>query len=836
MKRTLVILIVLITVAVSASAQQWIRVNQMGYLPDAIKTAVFAGKGEASTLKEFVVKEALSDNVVYRGKDVVKYGAYGPFSYGYRLRFSPFRREGAYYVEANGTRSPIFRIGANVYDGAADFLLRYMRQQRSGYNPFLRDSCHTHDGFIIYHPTLDSTHINVSGGWHDASDYLQYVTTSANATFQMLFAYQKNPESFRDGFDAKGHPGANGIPDILDEAKWGLDWLVKMNPDSGMMFNQLADDRDHAGFRLPTQDPVTYGKGKERPVYFCTGQPQGVFENKNRATGIASTAGKYASAFGMGSEILRPFYPEYAEKIRLKSRQAYEFGKLHPGACQTAPCKAPYFYEEDNWVDDMQLGGSVLAKIGMGTKYLDEAAQFGAQEPVTPWMGADTAAHYQWYPFLNVGHYLVAMQREAAEKARFAGYMKEGIERVRSRGENMFLFGVPFIWCSNNLVSAMVTQIRLYEELTGDNQYAEMEAALLDWLFGCNPWGTSMIYGLPAWGDTPRDPHSAFTHHHGYPIDGGLVDGPVYGSIFNNLKGLHLSKPDAYAEFQSDLAVYHDDWGDYSTNEPTMDGTASLSFYFSYLEARGKKQRHQPAWDANAVKSHGGVIRMDTTKKEIYLVFTGHEFANSGDAIAATLKRQKVKAGFFFTGDFYRTKNFAPLIKKLKKGGHYLGAHSDKHLLYAPWENRDSLLVTQEKFADDIRANYSAMSKFGIVPSAAEYFIPPYEWYNDSVAAWCTGLGLRLVNFTPGTYSNADYTVPSMGEKHLSSDSIYARILRAEKQMGLNGAVLLMHVGAHPERTDLFHAKLNALLTELKKRGYEFRSFSDVPRIPTKEM
>ena len=69
------------------------------------------------------------------------------------------------------------------------------------------------------------------------------------------------------------------------------------------------------------------------------------------------------------------------------------------------------------------------------------------------------------------------------------------------------------------------------------------------------------------------------------PIDGGLVDGPVYGSIFNGLIGIQLKDADEYADFQSNLAVYHDDYGDYSTNEPTMDGTASLIYLLAALLA-----------------------------------------------------------------------------------------------------------------------------------------------------------------------------------------------------------------------------------------------------------
>ena len=75
-----------------------------------------------------------------------------------------------------------------VYNGTADYVLRYMRQQRCGYNPFLRDSCHVKDGYIVYHPTKTGQFLDVRGGWHDASDCLQYTTTTANAIYQMMFA------------------------------------------------------------------------------------------------------------------------------------------------------------------------------------------------------------------------------------------------------------------------------------------------------------------------------------------------------------------------------------------------------------------------------------------------------------------------------------------------------------------------------------------------------------------------------------------------------------------------------------------------------------------------
>src|SRR5690606_8624201 len=92
--------------------------------------------------------------------------------------------------------------------------------------------------------------------------------------------------------------------------------------------------------------------------------------------------------------------------------------------------------------------------------------------------------------------------------------------------------------------------------------------------------------------------------------------------------------------------------------------------------------------------SHGGIVRFDKNEKVIYLVFTGHEFADGYEVIKDVLERHNIKASFFFTGDFYRNEKYAEVINGLKSDGHYLGAHSDKHLLYNAWENRDSTLLT----------------------------------------------------------------------------------------------------------------------------------------------
>jgi len=227
--------------------------------------------------------------------------------------------------------------------------------------------------------------------------------------------------------------------------------------------------------------------------------------------------------------------------------------------------------------------------------------------------------------------------------------------------------------------------------------------------------------------------------------------------------------------------------------------------------------------------SHGGIIRGNLDKPVLALVFTGDEFGDGTAHIRRVLDRQDVKGSFFFTGRFYRNPDFADDIRALKADGHYLGAHSDQHLLYCSWENRDSLLVTRDELVKDILDNYSEMARFGVVMGDAPIFMPPYEWYNDRISTWTNELGLTLINYSPGTRSHADYTTPDL-EHYISSDAIMQSITSYETQdrHGLNGFVLLSHVGTAPERADKFYLRLEELIDVLKDRGYGFRRIDEL--------
>ncbi len=219
-------------------------------------------------------------------------------------------------------------------------------------------------------------------------------------------------------------------------------------------------------------------------------------------------------------------------------------------------------------------------------------------------------------------------------------------------------------------------------------------------------------------------------------------------------------------------------------------------------------------------RSHSAIVRGKLDEPVLALVFTGDEFGDGIAHIRQLLDRQQIKGTFFFTGRFYRNPDFADEIRALKADGHYLGAHSDQHLLYCSWENRDSLLVTRDEFARDVLDNYAEMARFGVKKADAHFFMPPYEWYNDQIGEWTSELGLTLINYSPGTRSHADYTTPDL-EHYVSSDAIMRSILsyEVEDPDGLNGFILLSHVGTAPERTDKFYLRLGELVIALKQKG-----------------
>jgi len=266
-----------------------------------------------------------------------------------------------------------------------------------------------------------------------------------------------------------------------------------------------------------------------------------------------------------------------------------------------------------------------------------------------------------------------------------------------------------------------------------------------------------------------------------------------------------------------------------SGNNPLFEtyGTAKMILVILVVlitATTGWSQSKSPSNKNNLVgheDREGAIIQFHAPQKEVYLLFSAHDFGEGGTHIARVLTRQRAGGSFFFTGDFLRNTKYKKLIRRLKKHGHYIGSHSDKHLLYNDWVKRDSLLVTKDEFDNDLQNSLNELDNHGI--KSGKWYLPPYEWYNHSIVQWSKEHGLTVINFTPGTVTNADYTTPDM-KNYRSSDHLLQRLFDVESTKGLAGNMILIHLGTDAKRTDKFYFKLDEMIKVLRGKGYQMKA------------
>ena len=449
----------------------YIRTNLIGYAEKQPKKALVLSKKAIS--EEFTLFNEKGQKIKTSKPILLQKENWPPFQYYYEFRFDEVNQSGTYYItnEDAHIQSQRFQIGK--YPAIQETIIQFMQTQRCGFNPFTNEVCHKLDGRSFYGNRPDSSYVDATGGWHDAGDQLKYLITGSNATARMLMAYEWNPTAFDDRVNELGLPQSNGIADVLDEAKWGLNWIHKLHPTKNELIHQVADDRDHLGFKMPHDDPANYGWGvnKYRTAYFANGKPQGLGKYKSEATGVSNVAGRSAAAMALGYRIFNqiPGQQLFSKQCLQDAIELYEMGKKQEGYQQGNSYGAPYKYNERTWADDMEWAAAELYQATKNKKYLNDALRYSNIIHTISWMEMDSAAHYEMYPYVNMGHYALWKVSDANTKLKLSNYYKHNLEIILKKGtKNPYGVGHLFIWCSNNLAAAVATQALLYEKMTGD--------------------------------------------------------------------------------------------------------------------------------------------------------------------------------------------------------------------------------------------------------------------------------------------------------------------------------------------------------------------------------
>lgn len=539
----ILIILFLFTTQSCAKSEVFIRVSQVGFAKNDIKIAVILSTIE---LDGNTFKIIDSKNKVIEFKDIIgsDKGEFGNFKHSYEIDFSKFEKEGSYKIEVQSYLSLKFKIGENLFTPIVKELMKFFPVQRCGYtNPSEHEVCHVADATSLFDGTkILAETIDVTGGWHDAGDYVKFLNTTAVTTYTLLFAYEFDNEKF--GFDFN----KNGVPDILEEAKIGLDWMLRAQTDDDRFITQVQNLQDHdVGWRLPENDPLAFN----RPAYIGIGK---------------NLIGIYSATMALASRIWnnKLNHPEFSEKC-LEAAEKYYCIKDDVVDVDSSGTGQ---YLDKSFEGKLALGAIELYEATKEPKYLSDAKRYGVE-----------AGSEYWWSYGNISTF--AHFKLTKYDPSFISFIEQGLVFFNSN-RNSKLFGetVTLGWGSNVTQSGTAIQAMLYAKSTKNNKFDSLNISVRDYLLGKNQWGISFV-------SKTGTIYSRHFHHQVSDIKkiklpGGFAAGPTSKNSLESYQ-LPFAKRDKYARFQTEFAYYRDDKMDYVTNEPTIIGNAMAILLFGYF-------------------------------------------------------------------------------------------------------------------------------------------------------------------------------------------------------------------------------------------------------------
>ena len=519
-----------------------IRINQLGFLPGEVKSGVILSNKSLYRVK-FKVLDNVSNEIVYEGKLLNSVMKFGEFRYSYQFDFTELIKSGVYVIEIEDHKSSPFMVGLNVYNGIVDSLMQFFHVQRCGYtNPFMHGVCHKADATALNENGITrGEKIDITGGWHDAGDYVKFLNTTAYTTYTLLFAYNFNPEIF--GFDNN----KNNVPDVLEEAKVGLDWLIRANYKNRKLVTQVQDLRDHdVGWRLPENDELQY----DRPAFLGIGK---------------NLIGIYVAALSLGARIWKSKfnYSDFSNKCLRIARTFFSIQKNAPDVDSTGSG----MYLDKNFYGKLALGAVELYNSTGKEELLKLAKEY-----------ADSAGSDYWWSWGDMNSY--AHYNLAQYDKKYIDYIKNNLTHFNdTKNKNLFGEGAAYSWGTNNTLMGICLQNILYKNLTNDNSFDELDVFQRDFILGKNQWGISFIYNIGE--NFTRSFHHQIAYFNRGRLPGGFAAGPVTKEFLDSYQ-IPFEKDDKYAKLQTDFSYYRDDRMDYITNEPTITANATAVFVMGY--------------------------------------------------------------------------------------------------------------------------------------------------------------------------------------------------------------------------------------------------------------
>jgi endoglucanase len=463
-----------------------IRLNSLGYLPQQEKEATIT-----ADVNTFVVKDAETNETLFSGKTS------GPFyqeDTGQEVvmaDFSALHRSGSYYLGlSNGSRSVIFPVGETIYRDPFRTTMRGFYLWRCGMavagdhggDHFCTEACHMEDGYLDYLGEKGGQR-DGSGGWHDAGDHGKYIV-NAGITMGILSMAWEQFQPQIEKINLQLPETAPGLPSYLQELKWEMSWVLKMQyaDGSGRVSHKLTRT-NFSGFIMPQDD-------KEKR-YFTE------WSSAATASFTAMTA--------QAARLFAPYDPAYADRLLTAARLSYDYLQQHPeekpfiqGDFQTGG------YQTTDPDDRLWAAAELWQTTGEEAYLLDFEQRAAA-------ISFRVDEDWDWGNVTNLGMFTYLLSEREGKNRVVEERIRENALRAadnmvtRARNDAYGRALVRYYWGCNGTVARQTLNLYVAEKLQPRDDYRETALTQIAHLFGRNTYNRSYVTGLGI--NPPMHPH-----------------------------------------------------------------------------------------------------------------------------------------------------------------------------------------------------------------------------------------------------------------------------------------------------------------------------------------
>lgn len=418
---------------------------------------------------------------------------------------------------------------------------------------YRRKKCHTEPARLF---SKQEKKLDVSGGWHDAGDYGRYAVTAATALASMLYAYEMFPDSFSESVDIP--ESGNGVPDILNECRWELEWLLKMQRYDGGVY--------HKAVTLSVADIVP-----------PSADGNGVFVMEPSASATIL----FCAVTALAARIYKPTDQHFSRTLMAASLNAWEWAErqkeLKPFKNPPEVCCLEYAeWCDDDFRDDIFWAASELYSLTGEKVYLNRMVKLYEQIDTTSFKKSSVGG-FGSLSYLSNEKTKNPVLTEALKNA-FVFRCENLLAVGKHSGYLTAMESDGYIWGSNKEIATRVITLAAAYRFTGNELYVPACTELINYLFGKNPMGTCYVTGF---GACPP----MFPHHR--PSASDKIEAPVPGMLVGGPDSL---RSDEYTRWHIPKGTpparcYLDKEYCYSANNVSISWNASAVFALAFLDS-----------------------------------------------------------------------------------------------------------------------------------------------------------------------------------------------------------------------------------------------------------